>query len=75
MATIARALRSHDRTRPDDGHLSPEDVYQLGQLINTRLAIKSAKPCHPRIVAKLVVSFPFGAGNRIACKQRIQSVL
>ena len=75
MTTIARALCVYDRAWPDDGHLPPENVDQLRQLINARLAIKSAEPGYPRIVAKLMVPFPFSTGIRIACQQGIQLVL
>src|SRR5690242_16547219 len=40
------------RARPDDTHLSLDDIEELWQLIQTRLAEKAANARHPRIILR-----------------------
>lgn len=75
MAAIARAFRLHDRARTDNRHLAPQDVDQLRQLVDARLAIEATKACHARIIAQLLIPIPFGAGDGVFCKQCFKPLL
>ena len=50
---VARDLGGERRPGPDDAHLAPEDIPELGQLVEAGPPQEAARPRDPRIVGQL----------------------
>jgi hypothetical protein len=74
-APVADSLGLDDGARPDDAHLAPKDIHELGQLVDAGLAHEAAQAGDPRIVAQLVIARPLLAGRRIAGQHVAQTLV